>query len=231
MLRLVLRRARWRLAVGLLVAASLLFWLPEAEGDRLRALAAWALLAPWMVLGRDARRVREGWRSAGVARRGAWLVWLELLPALALVALVALVGAGGRLQPALALFAWGASLVAVADAADRRWGRAGPAWLGVCAAATALWTAPLWLAPWFGRTDLAPWLASGSVGLHPAGVALAAAGRPALQDPVFYTLTLSGVVEARPLSWAWGSSLFMLTAIVGGALGVRASRRPGRCLI
>ena len=92
-----------------------------------------------------------------------------------------------------------------------------------------VWTAPLWLAPWFGRTELAPWLVSGSVGVHPAAVALSAAGRPALQDPLFYTLTLSGVVEARPLSWVWGSTLFAVTAVCGATLAVRAARRPGRC--
>ncbi len=229
MLRLVFRRARLRLAVGLAAALTLPLLLPEAEDARLRALAAVALLAPWLVLGRDVRRVREGWRAAGLARRGGRLVWLELVPALLIVAVGALVGAGGRWQPALALFAWGGALVALADAFDRRWSRAGPAWVGVLSVALVLWTAPLWLAPFFGRTEIAPWIASGSVGIHPAAVALTAAGRPALQDPVFYSLTLSGVVEARPLSWLWGATFFAFTAFVGATLAVRAARRPGRC--
>ncbi len=222
-------RARWRLAVGLLVAVGLAFVLPEAPADRLRLLAAAGLLAPWLVLGRDATRAREGWREAGASVRGARLVWLELLPAWFVVAVAASLGTGGQWRPALALFAWGAAMVAVADALDRRASRAGPAWVGVLGLALVLWTAPLWLAPWFGRTDFAPWLVSGSVAVHPAAVALSAAGRPALQDPLFYAVTLSGVVEARPLSWVWGSTLFAITAVCGATLGVRAARRPGRC--
>ena len=229
MLRLVFRRARARLALGLVAALTLPLLLPEAEDARLRALAAATLLAPWLVLGRDAERAREGWRTSALARRGGRLVLLELVPALLVVAACALAGTGGRWQPALALFAWGGALVALADALDRRWTRAGPAWVGVLTGALAVWTAPLWLAPWFGQTGLAPWIASGSVGLHPAAVALVAAGRPALQDPLFYSLTLSGVVEARPLSWSWGTTLFALTAFVGATLAVRAARRPGRC--
>ena len=230
MLRLVLRRARLRFAIGLAVAAALPMLLPDARDVRLWMLAAGATAAPWLVLGRDATRAREGWRVAASSARGHLVVLLELVPALLVVSVAAFVGAGGW-RPGLALFVWGAALVTLADAADRRWSRSGPAWVGLLVLVAAVWTAPLWLAPWYGRPGLSPWLVSVVVALHPVGSVLASAKLPTLQDPTFYTLTLSGVVEARPLSWIWGVSLHALVATAGAALAVRAARRPGRCPI
>ncbi len=226
MVRLTFHRARWRLLLGVAVILAVSAALPAAAGPRIWTLASLGLLAPWLVLGRDAVRAREGWRIAGRAPRGAALVLLELVPPLLVVGLGAALSASAA---GWVLLSWGAAMVCVADALDRRWTRPGPAWVGLLVSALVLWTAPLWLAPWFGRTALAPWIASGSVAAHPAGAALAAAGFAALQDPVFYRFTLSGVVEARPLSGAWGASLFTTTALAGAAMAVRAARRPGRC--
>lgn len=224
MLRLVLRRARTRFALGLAFAMAMPIWLPATPSSRIWALVAVSLLAPWLVLGRDAASSREGWRLAlcDVPRAGR-LVLLELVPPLIVVAVAAIVGTGGLGAPALGLFAWGAALVCVADAFDRRLGRPGPAWVAVYGAALLVSTAPLWSAFAFGYAPgtVATW----AVGLHPAAMVLAAAGQSTLQDPVFYTYTLSGVVEVRPLGWGWGAAAFGLVALLGAARATRAVRR------
>jgi len=224
MLRLALRRARTRFTLGLAFALAMPIWLPSGPSSRIWALVGAALLAPWLVLGRDAHSSREGWRMAlcDVPRAGR-LVALELVPPLLVVAVAAIVGTGGVGAPALSLFAWGAALVCGADALDRRMGRPGPAWVALYAAALVVLAAPVWLAFAFG---LAPgWLATWIVGLHPAASVLAAAGQSTLQDPVFYTYTLSGVVEVRPLSWGWGAAAFGLVALLAGIRAIRAVRQ------
>ncbi len=222
MLHLAIRRARTRFALGLAFVLAMPLWLPERPSSRIWALVAVALLAPWLVLGRDARSSVEGWRLAlcDVPRAGR-LVLLELLPPLAVVAVGAVVGTGGLGAPALALFAWGAALVCGADALDRRLGRPGPAWVALFSVALAVLTAPLWLAFAFGHGPLATWV----VGLHPAAATLAAAGQSTLQDAIFYTFTLSGVVEVRPLPWGWGAAASGLVAVVAGIRAMRAVRR------
>ncbi len=224
MLRLALRRARTRFTLGLAFALAMPIWLPAAPSSRIWTLVAVALLAPWLVIGRDASSSREGWRLAlcDVPLAGR-LVVLELLPPLLVVAVAAIIGTGGPGAPALGLFAWGAALVCGADALDRRLGRPGPAWVATYGAALAVLTAPLWLAFAFGQAP--GWLATWTVGLHPAATVLAAAGQSTLQDPVFYTYTLSGVVEVRPLSWGWGAAASGLVALLAGARAARAVRR------
>lgn len=226
LLPLALRRARLRFAVGLALVLTLPLWLPSDPSSRIWTLTAVALLAPWLVLGRDARSNAEGWRGAlcGAPRAGR-LVLLELVPPLAVVAMGAIIGTGGLGAPALTVFAWAAALVCVTDALDRRLGRPGPAWVGVLVGALAVLTAPLWLAPVFGGAG-APWVATLAIGLHPAAATLAAAGQSTLQDPVFYTWTLSGVIEVRPIGWLAGASLFLIAAVLGAARAVRAIRRP-----
>lgn len=226
MLRLALRRARSRFAIGLSFALAMPLWLPSVPSDRIWALVMAGLLAPWLVLGRDARSSAEGWRTALCETpRASRLVLLELVPPLVVVAVAAIIGTGGVGAPALAVFAWGASLVCAADALDRGLGRPGPAWLAVAAGGLAVLTAPVWLAFAFGTTELAPWPATLTIGLHPAAATLAAAGQSTLQDPVFYTYTLSGVVEVRPLAWGWGVAVFGLAASVATVRAVRAVRR------
>jgi hypothetical protein len=152
----------------------------------------------------------------------------EWCPALCLVALGSAVLTGGRVAPTICVFSWSSALVLWADAFDRRTAQAGAAWLAVLLPALALLTAPLWLSGWFGQTDWAPWPATLSVGLHPAGMALAAAGKAALQDPIFYRWTLSGVVEAYPLSWLYGVALYGCLAVLAALAALRAARRPSR---
>ena len=217
MLRAAFIQSRLRLLVGAGVLGVAAMDLAGAASPLWSAVLL-GLLAPWLVLGRDAERVRRGVREGQrLAPKGGRWVLVELAPPLTLVAVGALLGAGGEIVPALCLFCWGAWLVTLADAFDRRLARAGAAWLAVLLPALAILTMPLWLAGLFGHADWAPWPATLSVGLHPAGMALAGAGKAALQDPVFYRWTLSGVVEAHPLSWLHGAALY--AALAAGAAG------------
>jgi hypothetical protein len=227
---LVLRAAFIESKLRLLVGAGVLGIAAidlAGAGSTLWSAVLLGLLAPWLVLGRDARRLRRGVRDGlRLAPNGGRWVLAELAPPLSLVAVGALLGAGGKPAPAVCLFCWGAWLVTLADAFDRRSARAGAAWLAVLIPALALLTMPLWLAGLFGQSDWAPWPATLSVGLHPAGMALAGAGKAALQDPIFYRWTLSGVVEAHPLSWLYGAAFYMALAALAVGAAMRAARRP-----
>ncbi|MEZ4469043.1 MAG: hypothetical protein R3F43_32575 [bacterium] len=156
MLRWAFREARWRLAVGGAIALTTPAWLPDAPSPRLWSLAAFALLAPWLVLGRDARRVEADLRTPLASTRGLprWVA-AELAPPLLVVAAGALVGTGLDLPAAAPLFAWGAFLVCLADALDRRSARAGAAWVGVLVVGLVVLAAPLWVAGWLGGLPLA----------------------------------------------------------------------------
>lgn len=207
----------------LLLAFSSPFLLPTALAPRLRVLALLSLLSPWLVIGREAgRRARGLRRPLAGAVRLPWLVLLELLMPLALIFVMAALNA--PLRAALSLTAFNAALLSFADALDRAEGRGGEAWAKIALWSGLLFTAPLWLAPFYGLASLAPWVASCGVGLHPLASALAGAGRVTLQDPYFYQWTLSGVLEVRPLSWAWGAGLYALAAALGARLAVRAAR-------
>lgn len=226
MLGWALREARWRLIVGLVLAITTPLWLPADPSLRLWAVCAFVVLAPWLVLGRDARRIATGLREPlrGAQRLGR-LVAIELVPASGVLAVGALVGSGGQPAAALAIFAWGFFLVALADALDRRSARAGAAWIVVLAVVGVIATAPLWLAGWF-NTTYGHWPATLSVGLHPAGAALVGAGRVTLQDPVFYTWTLSGVVEVRALGWWPGTLLYLALGALAYLASLYNARRP-----
>ena len=233
MVELALWEARFRVMAGLTVVASLPLWLPDVPSQRIWALTGICLLAPWLVIGRDATRRRSGFREAlRIAPRAGLFVAFDVLPALMVVAAGACVGVWtgptGSIETAVALTAWGMLITIGADALDRSGARPASTWVVFWVAMVAVWAAPLWSGPWFGRTGATPWIVTVVVGLHPAAVALAASGLATLQDPLFYTFSLAGVVEAHPMSWAYGASAMAVVGI--GALGwdVRAARRPHR---
>lgn len=229
LIRRAYHAARIRLAVGLAFAASLPLWLPERPDVRAWTLAALTALLPWMVLGRDAGRRAAGLRQATMlAPRCGRLVLVELLPALTVLLVGAVAGSAGRPSAVVALVALGAGPLALADALDRRGAHLGAAWVAVLSVGVLVWTAPLWLAPAFGAAPWSPWLATLAVGLHPAAVSLAAHGLPTLQDPLFYGLTLSGVVEVRPLPWTWGAAAAAALAGIGTLAARHAAARPPR---
>ena len=226
-LRIGLRRFLVATALGTLLMATL----PAVLSLRVHAIAlGFGLLAPFLVLGRDAARRADGFREAvRVSRRAGRLVVTELLLPACAVVIVALLWTRGQPLPALTATAWGLAVLTAADALDRRALHPGAAWVVVAALVLTLYTAPWWLAPFMGQ-GLGHWVATLGFGLHPAAVALTAAGQTALQDPFFYTWTLSGTVDARPLSWTAGTGLYCALALVGAAWAVSSARRPTRSL-
>lgn len=206
-------------------SSPLLF--PDGLADRLRLLALLTLLSPWLVLGREARRRQRGLRRAMAMTPRLWrLVLLELLLPLTPVWVLAWLNAPW--EAALSLTAFSAALMSFADALDRRSGQAGEAWVKIFFASGLIFTAPLWLAPFYGLPGLSPWVATYGVGLHPLASALAASGRVTLQDPYFYEWTLSGVLEVRPLGWTWGAGVYALAAAAGTLVAIRGARAPQR---
>ncbi len=225
--RLLLKRSLLRLSLGLLLVLSLPLWLPESLQQRLWILSFLGLLSPWLVLGRDQARRREGWRAllqrAPRARR---LILGEQLLPLLILALGAWLGTEQAWRPSLALLSWSGCLMLWADALDRSSSDPGTAWLPLSLGIILIVGAPLWLSPLFGLPAWRPWIATLAVGLHPAASALAAAQLSTLQDPWFYTLTLSGILEVRPLDWSWGFIFYSGLGFLGLLSAQGAARRP-----
>lgn len=230
MLRWVLLQARFRLGVGVACALSMPLVLPSAPSQRIWVLSLAAVLMPLMVIGREAQRRRSDMRAAlQLAPHAGRLVGLEVLPALTVASLACALGTG-NIAATLTLVAWAMALTLVADGVDRATGQAGAAWVVAATVAVVAHLAPVLLAPAFGAEPTTPWVLSSAVAMHPAGAALAAAGLPTLQDPIFYTFTLSGVLEARPMSWFWGAGAFLSVAILAFGRALRVARRAPRVI-
>ncbi len=218
---IILRRARVRVLIGLAVVGASAVVLPQATSPRLWAGAALMMLVPWLVLGRSDRLRREGWLQTLRGARSSWRWGVAelVVPALVVVAGAAVVGAGSP-GPTGALLAWGLFALAVADRSDRRGVHAGAAAVPTFSILIALFASPWLAAPVFGQ-GLGHWPATLVFGLHPVGVALSTSGRSPLQDPFFYTWTLSGTVDARPLTPNVGLSLWIILALVAGLVATR----------
>ncbi len=230
-LAFALRASLRRCLVALPLGGALALALPEGTSARvLTSTLAMGLAAPWLVLGRDAARRADGFReSVRNGRRTARLVLSELIVPTLTVGLLAVLWARGAGGSALALGLWGAAVLGLADGFDRRAVHPGAAAIATLSLVGLVLAMPWWLSPWMGQ-GLGHGLATVAFGLHPAGIAHAAAGRTVLQDPLFYTWTLSGTVDARPVGALHG--LFFLGALVllGAGWSVRSARRDIRSL-
>ena len=230
MVRFALRQSLSRTGPALALTLVVGFLAPSGHGLRALFAQAVAIFLPLLVLGRDQRRRVEGSRFAMRLTPGASrLALFELVPGLFVSAVWAsvLTRSGSGFEPAaaivLALFYF--TVVAVSDAFDRRSADAGEASVRVMGALAVWLTLPVILGPIFGR-GYGHWPATLAVGMNPAGAVLAAQGRTALQDPIFYTYTWSGMVDARPLPWgltalAFAVALcFALVAVVFAARSI-----------
>ncbi len=219
-----------RLLVGLLFVTILAMTLPTSENGRIWVFVLCSFLAPWLVLGRDEQRLDEGVRLALRYSSGTrYLVLLELVVPLVVIAVGCILALGTQLTCALALFFWAAFLVTTADALDRYFGRAGPAWVCLLLVILPFFLAPLWMGPWFGQEPFAPYLATGVIRLHPVAVAFSAAEMNTLKDPIFYQ-TLGVHLEVRPLHWLWSTFVFASLGCAGAFAAVKASMREPRSL-
>lgn len=228
LLRTALARGRLRAAVGLVCVALFALAAPSNPSERVWVSAAAMMVGPWLVLGRTDRLRVERWDAALRCARAPWRwVAAELALPLGLVMMGAVAGGAGALGATAALAGWGTFCVALADALDRRTVHAGSAAALTYAVLLVAFTAPWWLAPLFGR-GLGHGLATWAFGTHPAAVALAATERSPLQDALFYRWTLSGSVDARPMPWTLGLSLWwgLSSVVLGLALRGPRARQP-----
>lgn len=165
---------------------------------------------PILCVGRMQRRAEDGWWHDARSLRGETRLYgLDLVFLIVPAIVFGVLAGAGRLPTTLAMTAWVFALLTTADLLDRLVSDVRFIWLSLWAIVVPGLTAPLWLAPLFGQTAVAPAIATWSIGLHPAATVLGASGLPTLQDPLFYHLTLSGVVEVRPLWWGWGTLFFL----------------------
>jgi hypothetical protein len=228
-LAFALRASFRRCVAALPLGGAWTFILPESPSVRVWCTTlAVGLVGPWLVLGRDASRRADGFREAvRLGRRSARLVLAELLgPAVTLAAL-ALLWSGGAGLPALVTTLWGVAVLALADGFDRRAPHAGAAAVSTLVVVGLLLATPWLCSPWMGQ-GLGHWVATLTFGLHPAGIAHAAAGRAVLQDPFFYTWTLSGTVDARPMAALHGLVFLSVLAVFAAGFSVRSARRALR---
>ena len=112
-----------------------------------------------------------------------------------------------------------------ADLFDKRSGRLAEAWGGAVIAIIALGAAPFWGALLFGRTELAPWVATSCISAHPVYTGLKAEGHLSLQDPLLYEVTQSGLVEVYPLPWWSGAVALLVISIFCWELTARSDLR------
>ncbi len=226
MIRITFKRSRNLILIGCLAALSANLVLPPELGLRIWVCSLLGMCAPVLVLGRDRERQRGRWRNALSPAIALPTVCIELLPALLVVLIFSLSAAWGHWAVAVIFFLWSAALVTMADMLDRAFGDPAPAFGIVLVLMTAAFTAPLWLAPWFGQAPWAPWLTTMAIRLHPAGAALSAAGLNTLKDPVFYQ-TIGVHLEVKQVAWVWGAGLLAGVCLLGlGGAVLAAGRTP-----
>ncbi len=228
----LLRQERAGLSLAALTLVLVGFLAPDETGPRTWLFLGASLLLPALLIGRMQRRAAAGWLEEACSAPGAGRLYLfDCILGVATAVLLGVLGGAGDLSATVALTAWCLAITCFADLLDRALPDPRVAWL-ILGGSVVVWlTSPLWLAPLFGRTGLAPWLATWSIGLHPATVVLAAFEQPTLQDPVLYRLTLSGVVEVRPLWWGWGALTYLIAFIGSAVLCFFVRRRPLNSLL
>ncbi|MEE2786082.1 MAG: hypothetical protein VX589_02015 [Myxococcota bacterium] len=226
MLTYILKRDRIILGLSALAIVVGDWFLPDAAGPRSWCLLAASLCLPFCVVGRSYQRAHENWLTVSrrTHRRLKYLV-MEQLSTVLILGLFALLGGQGEWRATLALLTWGAAILLVSDAVDRLLVTPARVWSTLVFAGLFLLLSPLYLAPWFGQTALSPGLSSYAIGLHPIGLVLSAFGEPTLQNPLLYRVSLSGVVEVRPLTWTYGLVFYVAVSMVALWCAVYAERR------
>lgn len=229
MLAFALRASLRRCVIALPIGGALTFVLPDAVSVRVQLTTlVVGLVAPWLVLGRDTARRMDGFREAvRNGRRTGRLVLAELALPVATLAMLALLWARGAWGPALVTTLWGTTVLALADGFDRRAPHAGAAAVATLSLVGLVLASPWILSPLMGQ-GLGHWVATLTFGLHPAGLVHVAAGHAALQDPFFYTWTLSGTVDARPVAALHGILFLSALAVSAAGWSVHSARRDIR---
>lgn len=203
-----------RLLFGALILFLLIIMLPHTPVERHVWGGLLGLLAPLLVVGRRESLNRASYHLYQRTLPSPRLWELKgLFPALSMLCLWALVVSRGAPKATLVYCSWYALCALTADCFDVRRERLGEAWAYSFVTLLILISAPLWGAIWFGDTALSPWPATLSLGLHPVFAAVSSSAESALQAPLLYQYTLSGLVEVRTTPW-WCAPLCYLTLSV-----------------
>ena len=175
----------------------------------------YSLLLPLAVIGRTQRRMDSGWLTEAflqVGRRR--LIALDWVVVCAHAFIAALAVSMGHWVAFLTCFTWALLVMVIADLADRYLVSPGQAWVWTLLIVCMIVVAPVLMAPTYGNTPFAPNVVTYTVGIHPGAMYLTAHGLPALQNPIFYTVSLVGVIEAYPVRWQFGVGTYFALAVV-----------------
>lgn len=215
MFNILLWQSKWRIIFGVITLLASLFVIPDELTARLWSGLSFGLLCPLLVLGRRRSLNREVYALilSALPRQRRWQIW-GLTPAFFVVGLWSMLIAQGAWQIGLIFLSWGVACVSLSDFFDKKRGKLAEAWGWASLTIIGLASAPFWGALLFGRTAFSPWIATFCMNAHPVYAGLKSVGRHALQDPLLYEITQSGLVEVSPLPWWFGSLvLFGLSAL------------------
>ena len=223
MFNILLWQSMRRILAGIVLVFVVGFLLPSTMTERLWIGSLFGLACPLLVLGRRRSLNREVYAVilSSLPHPRRWQIW-GLSPAFFIIALWSVMIAQGSLKLSFTLFCWGVCCVSLADLFDKRKARLGDAWSSSILSITILVTAPFWGALWFGRTVFSPWIATLCLGAHPTISGLKSLGMVALQDPLLYRITQSGLVEIQPLPWWAGAFLYLFLSFICLELTVRS---------
>lgn len=226
MFNILLWQSKRRIIFGVLSLILMLFWLPDGLTSRLWVGVGLGLACPLLVLGRRRTLNREVYATilSSLPRRRRWQLW-GLTPSLFMITLWSLVIAQGSWRLGMIFFFWGVCCVSIADFFDKRLRRVSEAWISTTLCVLGLGGAPFWGALLFGRTAFSPWFATLCIEAHPVYSGLRSVGRLALQDPLLYEITQSGLVEVHPLPWWFGSLCFGVLSMICWELTARSNLR------
>lgn len=191
-----------RLIGGAITVLILTYKLPSDPIERQLWGAALGLLAPLLALGRRELLNRAAYHHYQRTLTHPRLWELKgLLPAFSILIFWSLLVSQAQGPLFVVYLSWYSLCLLIGDFFDVKRERLGEAWAYTSVVLISLITAPLWGALWFGETPFTPWVATLSIGLHPTFAAVSSSAEVALQVPLLYQNTLSGLVEVRSLPW------------------------------
>ena len=226
MFNILLWRIYYRILAGVVSLLLMLAFVPTHTTTRLWLGVGLGLLCPLLVLGRRRSLNREAYALIlqSLPRQRRWQL-LGLTPAFFIVSLWSIMIAQGSWQLGVIYLSWGIACVSLADLFDKRQVRIAEAWGWSVLFILALGTAPFWGALFFGRTAFSPWIATLCISAHPVYTGLKSIGKHALQDPLLYEITQSGLVEVHPLPWWFGTVILLVISIFCWELTTRSRMR------
>ena len=214
---------------GALLAVVGYALVPESVGGRFWTGSAWMLLSPLLIAGRF-RAPEFANRTQFILQSGrrSNIHLMELFGAFFCSVCIGVAVVGDVTLPALVLGVWGGLLCGISSVLEQvNLSNSTTLLVGVFVGGL-FWSSPFWLGPWLGEPGFTPWLASWLMWLHPVSLALSLAGLTNLIEPIFYSVTLIGVVEVELFDPHGGLIVLWLATMVSfGASFMLNRRRSG----